>query len=314
MKKIEKIILVIIFLIIITPIALNEINEYNLRKLKDETLEISKKLKNKYDKITQTNIESNKTIIDNIKTRGNGKAFVNGNDVTVILSYKDYCSVIYPGLNEVALAKTRCPNLELIKNTIIPIVNENGLVSVDNSYYYKGLDVDNYILFNDEYWRILSFENNKIKIIKEEPIHRLNSYDLAEYLNMEYYPKIEDKNLIDSYDYDFSEINITNKIEKKENRKIKSFVGILSLYDYLNTLNDECTIRDGSLLCSESFASKHMWLYNKKDIYSYYTYTDGNVYYESYYEKKDIYPVITLKEDVEIMSGNGSKDNPYLIK
>lgn len=312
MKKIEKIILFIIFLIVFIPIIFNEIKEYNLRKLKEETLEISKNLKNNYDEITQIRIDSNKK--NNFKTRGTGKAFVNGDEVTVILSYKKYCSIIYPGLNQVALAKTRCPNLELIKNTVIPIVNKNGLANIDNSYYYKGINVDNYILFNNEYWRILSFEDNKIKIIKDEPINRLNSSDLAEYLNMKYYPKIKDKNLIDSYDYDFSGINITNKIEKKENRKIKSFVGILSLYDYLNTLNDECTIRDGSLLCSESFASKHMWLYNKKDIYSYYTYTDGNVYYESYYEEKDIYPVIVLKEDVEIMSGNGSKDNPYLIK
>ena len=131
---------------------------------------------------------------------------------------------------------------------------------------------------------------------------------------MEYYPKIKSKDLIDLYDYDFSELNIDDNIYKKNENKIKSYIGILSLYDYLNTLNDKCTIRDGNLLCSKSFASKHMWLYNKKDIYSYYIYDDGNVYYENYCEEKNIYPVIVLKENVIIISGNGTKNNPYIIE
>ena len=315
MNKKQKIFLIVLILIVIIPISMNEVKEYNLRRLKEETLKISEVLKNKYNKITQVNIISNEEVKDGLKTRGEGKAFVAGDNVTVILSYKDYCSVKTPGIDEVALAKTKCQNLELIKNTIIPIVEKNGLVKdKDNNYYYRGKEINNYIVFNNEYWRILSFEDGRIKIIKDEPIHRLNSYNLYEYLNMEYYLKLVDRDLIDLYEYDFSEIDITEKIEKTESRKMKSYVGVLSLYEYLNTLNDECTIREGTLLCNQSFASKHMWLYNKKDLYNYYTYEDGNVYYESYYEEKDIYPVVVLKEDILIIGGSGTKDNPYIIK
>ena len=44
-----------------------------------------------------------------------------GENVTVILSYKNYCSVKLPGIEEVALSKSRCQNLELIDNEIVKI-------------------------------------------------------------------------------------------------------------------------------------------------------------------------------------------------
>ena len=120
-NKIEKIVLIIISLIVIVPILLNEIKEYNLRKLKEETLKISQVLKNEYDEITQITIESNEEIKDGIKTRGEGFAFAKGEDVIVILSYKDYCSVKIPGIEAVSLSKSKCQNLKLIDNEIVEI-------------------------------------------------------------------------------------------------------------------------------------------------------------------------------------------------
>lgn len=114
----EKIVLIMIVLILIIPIVINEIKEYNLRELKKETLEISQTLKNKYSKITEININKE---IKEIKTRGEGKAFIDGKDVIVILSYKGYCSVKIPGIEEVSLSESKCPNLKLINNEIVEI-------------------------------------------------------------------------------------------------------------------------------------------------------------------------------------------------
>ena len=111
----EKIILIVIALILILPIIINEIKEYNLRELKKETLEISEKLKNEYSEITEIDINKE---IKGIKTRGQGKAFIDGEDVIVILSYKEYCSVKIPGVEEVSLSKYECPNLKLINDEI----------------------------------------------------------------------------------------------------------------------------------------------------------------------------------------------------
>lgn len=119
MTNIEKLILVIISLLVIIPIVLNETKEYTLRKLKEETLKISEALKNDYNQITQINIFKNKEIKKGLKTRGEGKAFVDGENVVVILSYKKYCSVKIPGIEEVSLSKSKCQNLELIDGRIL---------------------------------------------------------------------------------------------------------------------------------------------------------------------------------------------------
>lgn len=114
----EKIALIVIALILIIPIIINEIKEYNLRELKKETLEISGSLKNEYSEITEVDINKE---VEGIKTRGEGKAFVDGENVIVILSYKGYCSVKIPAIEEVSLSKSKCPNLKLINNKIIEV-------------------------------------------------------------------------------------------------------------------------------------------------------------------------------------------------
>ncbi len=300
----NKIVLTIIALIVFIPILLREIKEYNLRKLKEETLKISEILKNSYSELTQINIEKK---VKNIKTRGIGKAFIDKDNVTVILSYKGYCSVKLPTLNEVALSKSKCQDLELINNAIIPIVEKDGLVKKDNIYYYKG-NANNYILFNNEYFRILSFESNKIKIVKDKPIKNISKNNYLEILNKNIYNQ---NNLLEQ-SYDISEININNKIEKINDKKTNNYIGILSLEDYLNTLNKKCTIKNNNLICSKSFITHNMWLSNYNKDNSYYVYNDGNIYLENSNELKDIYIVLTLKE-TKIISGDGSKSNPYII-
>ena len=119
MSKVDKVILFIIILIFSIPIILNEINEYNLRCLKRETLEISEILKNEYDEMTEITINKNENIKEKIKTRGYGKAFVEGENVLVILSYKKYCSIKMPGISQVSLSKSKCRDLELKNGGII---------------------------------------------------------------------------------------------------------------------------------------------------------------------------------------------------
>ena len=121
MNKKEKIVLIIIALLIMVPIVLNEIKEYNLRALKKETLKISEVLKNQFEEIAEIIIKENEEVKDGIKTRGEGKAFVKGDNVTVILSYKGYCSVKIPGIDEVALSKSKCQTLKLINGEIVKL-------------------------------------------------------------------------------------------------------------------------------------------------------------------------------------------------
>ena len=48
----------------------------------------------------------------------------------------------------------------------------------DKVYYYAGANPNNYILFNDELWRIIDIrENNKIKIIRDIPLDNAINFD-----------------------------------------------------------------------------------------------------------------------------------------
>ena len=48
----------------------------------------------------------------------------------------------------------------------------------DEVYYYAGANPNNYILFNDEIWRIIDIrENNKIKIIRNIPLDNAMNFD-----------------------------------------------------------------------------------------------------------------------------------------
>lgn len=312
MRKKDFIIVIIIALIVFIPIIINEVNEYNLRKLKKEVLKISEVLENSSKNLKEIEINKELKISDKIyTTKGKGKAFIDDQGVIVVLSYKNYCAVKIPSINEVALSKSDCPDYQLIKGTIVKVVQKDGLVKVNDNYYYKG-KADNYLLFNKELWYILGFENNKIKIIKEEPLDKRSQRNAFEYLNKDYYNSL-DKSKISDHDYDLSSVIIKSKIENNILKTEKLHIGILSIFDYINTLNEACKSKTNALICGKSFITKPMWLSNYNEDKSYYLYDDENIYMGDSNLKKEIYPVLYLNEDVDIKSGYGTKSEPYTI-
>lgn len=120
MNKSDKIILIIVAFIILVPILFNEIKEYNLRKLKEEVLYISGVLENYSDELEEIDIYDGVIINDEkIKIRGSGKAYVEKDSVIVVVSYKGYCAVKIPSIDEVALSKSKCPDAEIVNGKII---------------------------------------------------------------------------------------------------------------------------------------------------------------------------------------------------
>lgn len=310
MKKKDKILILIIGILIIVPIVYNEIKEYNLRTLKEEVLNISKALENSSNSLVKVPLKD-KIVLDGkeYNLRGSGYGYKDKDTTTVIVSYRGYCAIKYSFLEEVALAKTACPQLEVLNNVLIPIVDKNGLVKEKNGYLYKG-EADNYLSIDNDLWRILSFEDGKIKIVKDTPIASLNKNEYTTYLNNNF---SFDKSLFSETNFDISNIELNKKIVMLNTNSVKNYVGILSLNDYLNSLNEECKIKNNSLMCSTSFLSKSMWLSDYNVNSSYYVYNDGNVYLDKSSEKKDVYPVLVLKEDTEIISGDGTLEDPYKI-
>lgn len=85
----------------------------------------------------------------------------------------------------------------LIKDVIKDDMNNDMVKDVGDGFRYVGPNVNNYISFNDETWRIIGYIGDKVKIIKDESIDapRMSSSEddywdeseLQKYLNDEYY-------------------------------------------------------------------------------------------------------------------------------
>ena len=156
---------------------------------------------------------------------------------------------------------------------------------------YKGANPNNYILFNNEMWRMLSLESdNTLKIIRSSSTENrqwdfsnndFETSDIKEYLNANT-NAIECGNLL---------LNNTNK------EKCIFTNWIYSIVPYKGWL---WTITGGET--------------NNNAVYSVHS-TDGNVGYLADYfvtEKRGVAPVVYLKNSTAL-SGDGTKENSYVI-
>lgn len=177
------------------------------------------------------------------------------------------------------------------------IIKNNELYNDNNTYICKGNVTNNYVKFNNLTWRIIKINNDSsITLILDDYINMLpknlvNTFfkNLENNLDTNYLTKT--KVCIDTYTNNEITCNKTNK---------DNYITLLSVYDYINSLDDEKTFitKDNEI----------MWLYNDLN------HTNGNNISTSnennFYE---IRPVVTLKPDTTYKSGNGNIDNPYII-
>lgn len=177
------------------------------------------------------------------------------------------------------------------------IIKNNELYNDNNTYICKGNVTNNYVKFNNLTWRIIKINNDSsITLILDDYINMLpknlvNTFfkNLENNLDTNYLTKT--KVCIDTYTNNEITCNKTNK---------DNYITLLSVYDYINSLDDEKTFitKDNEI----------MWLYNNLN------HTNGNNISTSnennFYE---IRPVVTLKPDTTYKSGDGNIDSPYII-
>lgn len=217
----------------------------------------------------------------------------------------------------------------------------------ENLLYY-GENPNNYLILNDELWRIIGIYNKQLKLIKEESIgnfiYDVENKELAnskinQLLNNLYYSskkgecykneKVEECDFLDKgLKKEITEKISTQKIENEiisistiENisttpilteTAFETNVTLLSLKDYQKSLN--CKKE-----CQESWITKKNTLLSTQNI------IENTINVISIKDKKikidnpinssiEIRPVILLKEDISIIRGNGTKSTPYILK
>ena len=215
---------------------------------------------------------------------------------------------------------------EILKNNTILLENDSdGLIydSNDNYYYFNGNVENNYIVVNNELWRIVAINNDRsIKIIKNYGISNNKLYTFNnDYTNFKYQGSNVMNELLLWYDNNF--INSDKYVVESEYCVLyQSNICLEKKYYKVGLLNiDEVMRAGGSITNNESY-----YLYNYYDwwiinndydefidsAYSGFVNSLGSIDKGFVDEAKTIRPVINLKKDTYI-NGNGTIDNPYYI-
>lgn len=222
----------------------------------------------------------------------------------------------------------------------------NGVYTINNELVYRGDDVDNYVSFNDQLWRIVKVDSEgDIKLVlaikSEETYSWDESYNSIEqskvgvttdYLHTNirkvlnnYYEvtfskdakaMIKSKNLcIGSYN-ETDEFSVEKECSIiKENEKI----GLLNASDYQNaSLDINCKTLDSAECINSNYISEsdiNTWLLNTYSLNTYQVFfLDGDIYLKKAFNYKRINPVIYLTDKSIIISGNGTTEKPYIVK
>ena len=215
----------------------------------------------------------------------------------------------------------------LSNNTILNESSEllNGLFydNASNTYYFKGNVENNYIVINNELWRIVMINNDKsVKIIKAYGIDSNKLFNFNEEYD----------------DYEYIDSIVMNELELWYNNNLNNIDSYIKEDEYCVNYKNECISTEKmkiSLLNvmevkraggNNNINNEAYYLHNGNDwwiidndydeflgsAYSGYVNLMGSIEKGFVDEQMTIRPVITLIDSVSI-AGNGTVDDPYFI-
>lgn len=196
----------------------------------------------------------------------------------------------------------------------------NNFKNISGDYYFQGNDVNNYLKYSNLRWRIIKVNtNDTVTLVLDNSITSLaansKSYNNS-YINMwlnksnKDYTGILEHNLNKPNDYLTYTNTCKDIIDNTKNITCKEYIEdtlitVPSLSDYVNT------------------GGQKGFMNNKEYYYLVNTNKEGKLWYidengiSNTSNGSDILgvkPVITIKNNIKLISGNGSKDNPYIIE
>lgn len=317
MSKRDKILIMIVILVAIIPIIINEIKIRPKLNLINDVKKILRNIDNyKFsdEELSKEYIIDNGYTIDgkDYKVNGNGVIFIDKSN-SVFLNRNGMCAMKLPYSEEVMIQYEECPVYRMFNGIKTPIaIKDSGLFQDNDSYIYKGKDLNNYVIYKDNLWNILSFEDGNVKIIKSnyDNISFTSIEDLYSKLNEKYSKLLGDEIILENT-WNIESIDTSNKNFISIDKKITSKIGILSVSDYLKSILSKYDINNNIINISQaSYLSKEMVLSTNNA----YLNSNANVYINSDNKKEKIYPVILLSKDAIFNSGSGTKQDPYILR
>lgn len=193
--------------------------------------------------------------------------------------------------------------------------NTESLKQVKEDYYLHGNDINNYVSYSNLLWRVVKInKDDSIVLVTENVVGTLaysdstvsyNESNINKWLNEEKFIK-----MLKSRDYYL--VNNSICIDEVSNvsdtscniKDDSSYIGLLSLNDYLNTGGNNGFINN----------NKYTYLTNKTSENKVWYITDeGKLDNSDGSEIIGLRPTITLKPNLEIEGGNGTIESPYVF-
>lgn len=231
--------------------------------------------------------------------------------------------ILFYGIRFIKLYKdnNKVDKVLYIKDTIQNNNEEsNSFKNINGNYYFIGNEANNYISYSNLLWRIIklssdgtivisldnsitSLANNNI-VFKNENIDKWlnktkenNTGILEEALNNSDKYLTYTNTCYDTID-DVKNITCKNKLEDK-------LITLPSINDYVNTGASNSFLNNGEYYYLINKASNNnIWCVDK----------DGKISTSDGTDIIGIKPVITIKKNIIIKDGNGTKENPYTFE
>lgn len=216
--------------------------------------------------------------------------------------------------------------IKIEKNTLVKVVRENNFEnenfkSINDSKYFINKSDNNYLLYSNILWRIIKVnEDNSITVISDSALTSLafgeNKEYTTSYINKwlntseEEYSGILEKQLNNIEKYLQPTNTCLDKVNTLDNNKCQNilsenYISLLSTTDFVNIGNKESYVIN----------NEYFYLNNTNDeLEIWYVDNEGKVTTSKGRDIIGVKPVITIKANVEYVSGNGTKEKPYQIE
>lgn len=238
------------------------------------------------------------------------------------------CFIYYGGRFGYYYMKYKKKSSNTEENEVLAVtIQKQGIVSSGDGLYnnngeliYKGKNVNNYLSYSNILWRIVKVNSdNSIVLVTDSKINDLaygvsNSTYLKSNINDYLNKSLENtgifetilnnkEKLLTKNTLCLDDVNNIKKITCK-NKDTNMYVSLLSVSDYLNSKNSDSYINNVDTL----------WLYNKTSDNKAWYINNGKLLKGSTLNMHGVKAVITLKNTIGSISGDGSLNNPYKIE
>lgn len=197
---------------------------------------------------------------------------------------------------------------------VVQPLNDTVKKATENTGYYMGLDPDNYIYFSGMLFRIVDIDGKNVRIVADQDVANVDHDGISKWLDY-YYEHINENSK--KYIVKNKYCSMTLADTDTNASKCSSYTKKLNVYIPSVVDVNRAQTEEGNFMKPTTMS----WVAEKQDEKN--SYLTRNRFYEEGYGKDfmsfeskynfGVRPILTIKGDVLITRGKGTRENPYEI-